>query len=124
MNCAIASRFMFFPLSVDPANQFHEFLHFGARLLPSLRDGVRPAPGLRAGPGPVPSGGLSRHAKRGDLRLHPTDQNGRRQGQVDVVTFRSERYGGLDQGLTAGLGLRTSAVALLRSLTMRLTFLA
>ena len=37
---------------------------------------------------------------------------------------QSERYGGPDQGPTAGSGLRTSAVALLRSLTMRLTFRA
>ena len=37
---------------------------------------------------------------------------------------QSERYGGPDQGPMAGSGVRTSAVALLRSLTMRLTLRA
>ena len=37
---------------------------------------------------------------------------------------QSEGYGGSGQGPAAGSGVRTSAVALLRSLTMRLTFLA
>ena len=39
--CFATFRFMFFPFSVDPANQLHEFLHFGARLLPS-RIGIHP----------------------------------------------------------------------------------
>ena len=63
-----------------------------------------------------------RAAPDGARPATPNGRPGSRAGRPDAR--QSERYGCPDRGPTAGSGVRTSAVALLRSLTMRLTFRA
>ena len=63
-----------------------------------------------------------RAAPDGARPATPNGRPGSRAGRP--VARQSERYGCPDRGPTAGSGVRTSAVALLRSLTMRLTFRA
>ena len=69
-----------------------------------------------------PAARACRAAPDGARPATPNGRPGSRMGRP--VARQSERYGCPDRGPTAGSSVRTSAVALLRSLTMRLTLRA